>query len=357
MRPRQLGLTVVGSVLGAALLATGFVVSKNGLVGTWDYHVKVRVADADGLIEGNRVAVAGVPAGRILDLQVADHSAILTLGITTDVRPLLSDTTTSIRPKGLAGERFIELVPGTKGAPVADYGTLSSATVNPVEVEDVLNAFDAPTRAGLQSFLTDLGAGMAGNGDAANHDLAELLTLVDQAQGLATTLQGQDDNVGPLLSNLDTVVSSLNALQNSSVLDQFAGNAATVTAAVAARDTQLRDMLSRLGTVLGELQGAFGGHEGQFRDVLVRLPALETKLQGLLGATDPTLTTIQSSLPSIQRVLIQLAYGTWSPFQEGNRLVVSNTGSMQALSLPAGTPQPPGVATRAQVMQFLTGGR
>ncbi|TMD93984.1 MAG: MCE family protein [Chloroflexi bacterium] len=161
MRPRQLGLTVVGSVLGAALLATGFVVSKNGLVGTWDYHVKVRVADADGLIEGNRVAVAGVPAGRILDLQIADHSAILTLGITTDVRPLLSDTTTSIRPKGLAGERFIELVPGTKGAPVADYGTLSSATVNPVEVEDVLNAFDAPTRAGLQSFLTDLGAGMA----------------------------------------------------------------------------------------------------------------------------------------------------------------------------------------------------
>ena len=89
----------------------------------------------------------------------------------------------------------------------------------------------------------------------------------------------------------------------------------------------------------------------------MRLPALETKLQGLLGATDPTLTTIQSSLPSIQRVLIQLAYGTWSPFQEGNRLVVSNTGSMQALSLPAGTAQPPGVATRAQVMQFLTGGR
>ena len=99
------------------------------------------------------------------------------------------------------------------------------------------------------------------------------------------------------------------------------------------------------------------GHEGQFRDVLQRLPALETKLQGLLTATDPTLTTIESSLPNIQRLLIQLADGTWGPFQEGNRLVVSNTGSMQALSLPAGTPQPPGVATRAQVVQFLSGGR
>jgi phospholipid/cholesterol/gamma-HCH transport system substrate-binding protein len=357
MRPRQIGITVVGSVLGAALLATGFVVSRNGLVGTWDYHVKVRVADADGLIEGNRVSIAGVPAGRILDLQIADHAAILTLGITTDVRPLLSDTVTTIRPKGLAGERFIEMTPGTRGTPVADYGTLPSTTTNPVEVEDVLDAFDPTTRAGLKTFLNDLGAGMAGNGDAANQDLAELLTLVDQAQGLASQLQGQDDRIGPLLSNLDAVVSSLDTLQSSSVLDQFAGNAATVTAAVAARDTQLRDMLTRLGTVLGELNSAFSGHEGQFRDVLQRLPALESKLQGLLAATDPTLTTVQSSLPSIQQVLIQLADGTWSPFQEGNRLVVSNTGSMQALSLPAGASTPPGVATRAQVMQFLTGGR
>jgi phospholipid/cholesterol/gamma-HCH transport system substrate-binding protein len=357
MRARRIGITVVGGVLGAALLLTGFVASRNGLVGTWDYHVKVRVADADGLIEGNRVSVAGVPAGRILDLQIADHSAILTLGMTTDVRPLLSDTVTSIRPKGLAGERFIELVPGTTGSPVPDYGMLPSTTTNPVEVEDVLDAFDPATRAGLKTFLNELGAGMAGNGDAANHDLAELLTLVDQAQGLATQLQGQDDRIGPLLGNLDAVVSSLNTLQNSSVLDQFAGNAATVTAAVAARDTQLRDMLTRLGTVLGELNSAFSGHEGEFRDVLQRLPALEAKLQGLLGATDPTLTTVESSLPTIQRLLIQLADGTWSPFQEGNRLVVSATGSMQALSLPAGAAMPPGVATRAQVMQFLTGGR
>ena len=42
MRPRQLGLTVVGSVLGAALLATGFVVSKNGLVDLREPHAQFR---------------------------------------------------------------------------------------------------------------------------------------------------------------------------------------------------------------------------------------------------------------------------------------------------------------------------
>ncbi len=357
MRPRQIGFALVGGVLGVSLALTGFVMARDGLVGTWDYHVKVRVADADGLIEGNRVAVAGVPAGRILDLQIGDHSAILTLGITTDARPLRSDTTTSIRPKGLAGERFIEPVPGQSGSPIADYGMLPSTTVNPVEVEDVLNAFDAPTRAGLQTFLRDFGAGTAGSGEAANHDLAELLSLVDQAQGLATTLQAQDGSIGPLLSNLDTVVSSLAALQSDGVIASFTRNAATVTAAVAARDAQLRDLLGRLGTVLGEMDSAFTGHEARFRDVLVRLPALEAKLQGLLRATDPTLRTIESSLPDIQRVLIQLADGVWSPFSDANRLMVSATGSMQDLSLPPGAPAPPGTATRTQVMQFLTGGR
>jgi phospholipid/cholesterol/gamma-HCH transport system substrate-binding protein len=318
----------------------------------------VRVADADGLIEGNRVAIAGVPGGRILDLQVTDHAAVLTLGISDDARPLRSDTTTTIRPKGLAGERYIELTPGTQGSPVPDYGLLPVQTAGPIEVEDVLNSFDAPTRAGLRSFLTELGAGMAGNGDAANHDLGELLGLVDQAQGLATTLQSQDDHISSVLGNLDTIVSALASLQSSGgTIDQFAANAATVTSAVADRHAQLRTMLTRLTTVFSELDAATHGHEAQFRDVLARLPALEAKLQGLLAATDPTLSTIDASMPSIQRDLIQLAGGTWAPFQEGNRLMVTATAATQDLSLPPGVSPPPGAASREQVMQFLTGGR
>jgi len=130
-----------------------------------------------------------------------------------------------------------------------------------------------------------------------------------------------------------------------------------VTAAVADRDAQLRSLLQRLTTVFDELDAAARGHEGQFRDILTRLPGLETKLRGLLAATDPTLSTIDADMPSIQRLLIQMAGGTWAPFQDGNRLMVSNTVTTEGLSLPPGVPPPPGVATREQVMQFLTGGR
>ena len=358
MQARRIGLAVVGSAIALMLALTGLVVARNGLVGTWDYHVRVRVADADGLVEGNRVAVAGVPAGRILDLRIGDHSAVLTLGISDDVRPLRSDTTTTIRPKGLAGERYIELTPGIHGAPVPDGGMLPAATTTPVEVEDVLGAFDAPTRAGLQSLLTQLGAGMVGNGDASNHDLAELLALVDQAQGLSTQLQAQDGHIASLLGSLDRVVSALATLQAADgTIDRFVGSSATVTSAVAARDAELRSLLTRLTTVLDELTGALAGHEGRFRDAIARLPGLEARLQGLLAATDPALSTVAASLPSLQQDLVQLADGVWSPFLDANRLMVSATGSPQALSLPPGVPAPPGAASRAQVLQFLAGGR
>jgi phospholipid/cholesterol/gamma-HCH transport system substrate-binding protein len=358
MRARRIGLALVGGALGLMLALTGVVVARNGLVGTWDYHVRVRVADADGLVEGSRVAIAGVPAGRVLDLRVADHAALLTLGISDDVRPLRSDTTMAIRPKGLAGERFMELTPGLHGSPVPDDGTLAATPTAPVQVEDVLDAFDAPTRAGLRSLLTQLGAGMAGNGEAANHDLGELLSLVDQAQGLSTDLQAQDDHIGSLLGSLDTVVSALATLQASDgTIDRFVASSATVTSALAARDSELRSLLTRLTSVLDELSVALGGHEGRFRDALTRLPALEARLQGLLAATDPALSTVAANLPSLDQDLIQLADGVWSPFVEGNRLVVTATGSPQALSLPPGVTAPRGAASRTQVMQFLTGAR
>ena len=320
--------------------------------------MKVRVANAEGLIEGNRVSIAGVPAA----------------GSSTSRSPTTGDPATlrhqrlrpaaaqrhqlDIRPKGLAGERFIELVPGQKGAPVADYGMLGSTTANPIEVEDIARRLRRPDPGWAAEHSSPTSApGWRATATPPTRTSPSSSPSSPRPRGWRASLQSQDDNIGLLLTNLDSVVSSWPACRAAAVIDQFTGNAATVTAAVVSRDAALRDMLRRLGTVLGELNSAFSGHEGQFRDVLDRLPGLETKLQGLLGATDPTLTTIQSDLPTIQQLLIQLADGVWSPTQEGNRLMVSGTGAPQDLSLPAGAPPPPGAASRDQVMRFLTGGR
>jgi phospholipid/cholesterol/gamma-HCH transport system substrate-binding protein len=356
MRPRTIAIyAVLGSALVAAG-ATGLARANGVFSGDYPYRVKVRFDDTQGLVTGSRVSIAGVPAGQVQALTVDDRDkvAVATLGVTDSVRPILDDTEAVIRPRGLAGEKFLELRLGTRGKPVPSGGWLQGKGNPTVELEDIADSFDAPTRAGLKSFLDELGAGMVGNGPTANQDIGELLTLVDRSEGLATTLQAQNDDIGALLANLDTVVSALNGLQQQgAVLDQFAGNATTVSTAVADRDVQLRAMLQRLGTVLDELGRAVSGHEGQFRDGLQRLPGLETKLQGLLHDLDPTLTGIQADMPTVESLLAQLADGTWGPYPEGNRLTLTATGSERLVSPGAGASSP----ADPDIMRFLTGGR
>ena len=356
MRPRTIAIY---AVLGSTLVAAGAagLVRANGVFsGEYPYQVKVRFDDTQGLVKGSRVNIAGVPAGQVQALTIDDRDrlAVATLGVTDAVKPVLDDTEAVIRPRGLAGEKFVELRLGTHGRPVPGGGWLQGKGNPTVELEDIADSFDAPTRAGLKSFLDELGAGLTGNGPTANQDIQELLTLVDTSEGLATTLQAQNDNIGALLSNLDSVVSALNGLQQQgAVLDQFAGNATTVSTAVADRDVQLRTLLQRLGAVLDEFGRSVSGHEGQFRDALQRLPGLETKLQGLLHQLDPTLANVQADMPTVQTLLAQLADGTFGPYPEGNRLTITATGSPRIVSPGPGAPGP----AAGEVIQFLTGGR
>ncbi|HEY2705920.1 MAG TPA: MlaD family protein [Candidatus Dormibacteraeota bacterium] len=357
MRPRTIGIY---TILAAVALCAGTIglARVNGVfAGDFPYHVKVRFDDTQGLVMGSRVSIAGVPAGKVEALEVdnRNHAAVLTLGVTERVRPVLDDTTAFIRPRGLAGEKFVELRLGTQGRPLGEGGWLQGKGNPTVELESIGDSFDAPTRAGLKSFLDELGVGLVGTGTTANHDIEELLGLVDRAQGLATTLQTQNDSIGSVVANLDTVISALDGLQRQGgTLDQFAGNAAAVSTAVADRDQQLRSLLQRLGAVLDDFGTAVGGHQGQFRDALQRLPGLSVKLRGLLSALDPTLAAFQGDMPTIQQLLRQVADGTFGPFPEGNRLALTVTGSPEAISPAA----PQGAAlSQSQIMQFLTGGR
>jgi virulence factor Mce-like protein len=356
VRPRTIGIYAIIAAVTLGVGAIGLVHANALFSGDYAYRVKLRFDDTQGLVMGSRVSIAGVPAGQVEALDVDTHSrvAVLTLGITGTVEPVLDDSQAFIRPRGLAGEKFLELRLGTQGRPVPNGGWLQGKGNPTVELESIADSFDAPTRAGVKSVLDELGIGLVGNGTTANHDIEELLALVDKAQGLATTLQAQNDNIGLLVSNLDTVISALNSLQQQGgTLDQFAANATTVSTAVADRDTQLRSLLRRLSAVLGDVGTAVSGHEAQFRDALQRLPGLAVKLRGLLAGLDPTLAAVQGDMPTIQRLLIQLADGTFGPFPEANRLSLTVAGTPEVISPGAHR----GAGLQSPSMQFLTGGR
>jgi phospholipid/cholesterol/gamma-HCH transport system substrate-binding protein len=65
--------------------------------------------------------------------------------------------------------RYVEIVPGTKGTPLAEGATIpASQTARPVSLDQVLGTFDPYTRARTQVLLQQFGGGTAGTGEDFN---------------------------------------------------------------------------------------------------------------------------------------------------------------------------------------------
>ena len=95
--------------LAVVLLCTFFVLRGTGAAQTENgrsYEINARFGRTDGLLVGDKVRLAGMDIGRVVNAQLDDHfHAILTLDISEHVS------------SGLMGNKYIEIEPG--GSP--DY--------------------------------------------------------------------------------------------------------------------------------------------------------------------------------------------------------------------------------------------
>jgi virulence factor Mce-like protein len=121
------------------------------------HHVRVAFPAAVNVVKGLDVQVDGFDVGKISDVKLQDGQAIVELGI-KDERfwPLRAGTVATLRwpsPAG-SGTRKVDLDPATSGSALPEGGIITGRDVNtPVEVDQVFDTFDKPTRAHLQGAL------------------------------------------------------------------------------------------------------------------------------------------------------------------------------------------------------------
>lgn len=76
------------------------------------YAVDARFGRTDGLLVGDKVRMAGIDIGRVVDAKLDDHfNAIMTLEVKEDIR-IPDDSSASIVSSGLMGSKYIEIEPG-----------------------------------------------------------------------------------------------------------------------------------------------------------------------------------------------------------------------------------------------------
>lgn len=110
------------------------------------YFVKATFGRTDGLLVGDKVRMAGVNVGRVVNAQLAEnYNAILTLEIKDGIH-IPDDSSASIVSSGLMGSKYIEIEPGGSEDFIEENGSFNY-TQDAMVLEELLDRIVAMGKA------------------------------------------------------------------------------------------------------------------------------------------------------------------------------------------------------------------
>jgi phospholipid/cholesterol/gamma-HCH transport system substrate-binding protein len=146
---------LAGVALVAALASTAAV-----LLGSRNHRTeyRVRFAHAGLLVKGGDVLIGGQRVGTVRRLGLSETGeAEVTVSLSDDTPRLREGTTASLEEPSLSGQanRYVAINPGPSTAPALREGAVidSAATTSVVELDQLYNLLDAPTRDGLRHIV------------------------------------------------------------------------------------------------------------------------------------------------------------------------------------------------------------
>jgi len=291
-------LALVGAVVVVLVLLLGG--------GGSAYTVTAKFVNASQLVPGNRVSVAGVSAGSVKEIELADDGqALVELEVSDDYAPLPAGTHATIRSQSLSGiaNRYVDLdLPEDRsGETVGDRGVIEqSDTTSEVDLDQLFNSLDEETVGDLKSVIKGFQRSYDGVGAQANRGFYYL---------------------NPFLSTSRRVFGELNRDQRA--LESLIVDSASLTEALASRAPDIEQLVGNLNGMMGaigrreaELASAIGqlpDFMRQFNTTAVNLRAALDDVDPLVDASKPVAVKLQpftarlrgfarDSVPTIQQL-------------------------------------------------------
>ena len=234
--------------------------------------------DAWPLVPGMDVRVSGAVVGSVRDVQLTNSG---TARVTFQLRPGVpaprADASVAIRQDDLLGDSDLSLELGTAKAPLKGPIPTSRSIQEP-RLDDFLNTFRAPVRAGLQAFLVEVGQAMENRGLDVND---AILQLRPGFTALGNVFVELDDQIG--------------------ALKQVLSSAHTVTSQLAGRSRDLGGLVEGLSRTLNGV----AAQSAQLNTGLARLPQTLTET----GATLQQFTALNHTLSPLADTVAQAAPG------------------------------------------------
>jgi phospholipid/cholesterol/gamma-HCH transport system substrate-binding protein len=289
------------------------------------YRFQTSFKEATQLAVEADVRISGVPVGKVKSIEPDKDTGRTTAIIEMDstYAPVKADARAMLRQKTLLGETYVELSPGSEGAPdVPEDGALKDAQISEtVELDEIYRAFDAKTRDAFRTWMEEQAIAVDGRGVDINNALGNLGPFAEDAAEIVDVLNRQEGGVQALIRDTGVVFEALT--ERNGQLRELIENSNLVFATTAERDQELADTFRILPTFQREsrttltrltefaedtnpLVNQLRPAARELSPTLDDLAALSPDLKELFRRLDPLITASRRGFPAAQQLLDDL---------------------------------------------------
>ena len=276
-----------------------FRVSKWGLIAEKGYRLTVDFDTASGLEPKSDVKMAGVPIGKVEEIQLVGNRARLILRINKGIR-IPIDSIGSIQTQGLLGEKYVEILPGKDVQRNLPAGGQVANILNPTNLDEMvrkLSAIGDDVKKFTESLSSTFGTD---EGKKALRDI--LRDLRDTTASLRTVVQGNEQRFGRILANIDRLSADLSDISSTNKQDIHATIANlrvftdTLKSETPALVRKLEEMSDRVSNIAGD-------NRENLKESIANLKAASARLDNTLDAAGKVMSKIDRGEGSLGKLV------------------------------------------------------
>jgi len=284
-----------------------FTVSKFRIFEPAGYKVYVYFPSVAGIDEKSRVKIAGVDAGKIEKIEIAEGKARLTVRLREGV-VIRRDSKASIKGIGLLGEKFLDITPGSPDQPYLREGDTITNVVQVADLDRLLTQLSlaAEDISGLMKSINEV----VGSEEGKRKMKDTLTNIREITEGLSRIIETNDKRLGRIMASLDEVTMNINDLvkENRRSLNQTASNIEEFSGSLKSKGPELIDNLKKASD--------------DIRSILQEnRETLREAVDSLKGTTKRAETTMESIDTVVKR--IERGEGTIGKLMTDERLYTS----------------------------------
>jgi phospholipid/cholesterol/gamma-HCH transport system substrate-binding protein len=288
-------VAAVAAVVAATVLV-GFIIFGGG----GGYTVKAYFQNGNQLVKGNQVELDGTAIGSVKDLDITPNGqAVVTLGVDSKYAPLPAGVHATIRQASQSGiaNRYIDLqMPSARAntQKIPDGGEISvDNTTTSVDLDQLFNTLDPPTRKALQEFFKGQAKSLDGKGAMQNVAFQYLNPALSTSRRLFNELDADTPTLERFVTDSSRLVSTL--AERRDALSALIQNLDTTMGAIGSQKVALADALQRLPDFMRRSNTTF-----------VNLRAALDDLDPLVNASKPVARKLNPFLDQLQPLLHDL---------------------------------------------------